>query len=57
VKSREHPARDFVGENGGLNVMQFDKDLQLEKARKKLADTAQKFLKAQHTYHTTMAKA
>jgi hypothetical protein len=37
--------------------MQFDPNLQLEKARKKLQDTAQKFLKGEHTYHATMAKA
>ena len=35
--------------------MQFDPNLQLEKARKKLQDTAQKFLKAQHTFHKTAA--
>jgi hypothetical protein len=37
--------------------MQFEKDLQLEKARKKLLDTAQKFLKGQHTFHKTAAVA
>jgi hypothetical protein len=35
--------------------MQFDPNLQLEKARKKLQDTAQKFLKGQHTFHKTAA--
>jgi hypothetical protein len=37
--------------------MQFDPNLQLEKARKKLQNTAQKFLKGQHAFHTAMAKA
>jgi hypothetical protein len=35
--------------------MQFEKDLQLDKARKNLADAAQKFLKGQHTFHNTAA--
>jgi hypothetical protein len=37
--------------------MQFDPNLQLEKARKQLQDTAQKFLKSQHAFHTAMADA
>jgi hypothetical protein len=37
--------------------MQFDPNLQLEKAWKKLQDTAQKFLKGQYAFHTAMADA
>jgi hypothetical protein len=37
--------------------MQFDPNLQLEKARKKLADTAQKFLDGQHTFHKVAAES